>query len=236
MINKIKDRFTADEVALLINCIAFEGEWLEQYEDKQIRENAKFYSVNDGEQICTMLHSTEKYYLADGKAEGFMKYYKGGRYAFAALLPENGVSTADYIESLTGESLRSLLSERSTDYDVFAQIPEFSFDWDASLVASLEAMGLNDAFLGSADFSNMTKTASGELFVSDVVHKTHIELDRSGTKAAAVTMVEMTDNCVEVVPESKVKNIILDRPFVMMIVDTQTDLPVFIGAVNTLEE
>lgn len=236
MINKIKEEFSQDDVALLVNCIAFEGAWRDQYETPQITENATFHSAKDGDQTCTMLHSVEKYYLADDKAEGFMKYYMGGRYAFAALLPNEGISTADYISSLTGEGLRKTLSERSTDYDVFAQLPEFSFDWDASLVTSLKAMGLNEAFMESADLTNMAKTATGELFISDVVHKTHIELDRNGTKAAAVTMVVEQDNAMGVIEESKVKRIVLDRPFVMMIVDTKTDLPVFIGAVNTLEQ
>ena len=61
---------------------------------------------------------------------------------------------------------------------------------------------------------------------------THIEVDTEGTKAAAVTAVSMSDECEAVLPE--VKYVILDRPFLYMIVDTETNLPVFMGILTEL--
>ena len=56
-------------------------------------------------------------------------------------------------------------------------LPKFTYDCDMSLVDSLQALGLTDAF-GAADFSGISKTQ--QLAISDVIHKTHIELDENG--------------------------------------------------------
>lgn len=234
MIPKMLEKFSDSDVAVLLNCVCFNAEWAEEYNEDQILKDQTFRSANDGDQKCTMLSSKENIYLSDENAEGFMKYYKGGRYAFAALLPKEGMSTADYIGTLTGEKLVKLIESRETGkYDVFTKIPEFSFDWDTHMADALKDMGLKKAFDADADFSNMAETASGQLFISDVIHKTHFELDRKGTKAAAATAVIMCDGITAERDIKETRNITLDRPFVMAIVDTQTNIPVFIGAVNT---
>ena len=71
------------------------------------------------------------------------------------------------------------------------------------------------------------------IFIGYVVHKTFIDLDENGTKAAAATLVAMQDNAVSIEPKIK-KEVVLDRPFVYCIIDTQTSIPVFIGVLNSL--
>ena len=56
------------------------------------------------------------------------------------------------------------------------------------------------------------------------------QIDEKGTKAAAVTVVEMNDECAAVIPEDY-KTVILDRPFLYMLIDTETNMPFFIGTV-----
>ena len=91
-----------------------------------------------------------------------------------------------------------------------------------------------EAFQGHADFSNMGTTDTGYLYIDRVLHKTHIEVDRTGTKAAAVTAVVMTsESCV--MEEETPPHVILDRPFVYAIIDTNTGLPIFLGTVNTVQ-
>lgn len=65
-----------------------------------------------------------------------------------------------------------------------------------------------------------------------MLSKTFIDLDENGTKAAAATLVAMQDNAA-FFPEDK-KEVILNRPFVYCIVDTETSIPVFIGILNSL--
>ena len=70
------------------------------------------------------------------------------------------------------------------------------------------------------------------LSIGYVKHKTFIDLDENGTKAAAATIVATKDNAMPRTPENE---IVFDRPFVYCIFDTDNYLPVFIGVLNSLE-
>ena len=97
------------------------------------------------------------------------------------------------------------------------------------LLACLFGLGLTWLFL---DFTGIAHTEEN-MFISQVLHKTFIELDEKGTKAAAATAIAMGTASAEV-PMKKMKEVICDRPFAYMIVDCENDKPVFIGTVNNI--
>lgn len=230
MIPELLKEIPADAVAYIINALAFEAEWSLPYEDYQINERI-FTNAAGVEQTMRALSSEEKHYLEDDSAIGFMKSYKGGKYAFAALLPKEG-SAVDYVNSLTGEQLQSIFKNRSYE-DVNVVMPCFKSEYSVSLNDALRSMGMPSAFSpNTADFSKMADTETGLLYINQVLQKTFIEVDEHGTKAAAATMIGMTD-CAAAMEEPKY--VILDRPFVYAIVDTETNLPVFFGVLNSVE-
>lgn len=238
MIDKVLEGKIDDSVVMyLINAIAFEAEWDEQYEDFQIDEDGSFTNSKGEKEKATMLNSTEGNYMENDEAEAFLKYYKDYNFAFMGILPKDNISADEFVNGLTGEKFRNLYADRYNhrNVDVYASIPEFTFDYDTSLKESLSTLGMSKAFEENADFSNMANTNTGLLYIGDVIHKTHIELDRNGTKAAAVTVVIMDCEATAMPEERTIKEIKLDRPFVYAIVDVNTGIPVFIGAVNTLE-
>jgi len=100
----------------------------------------------------------------------------------------------------------------------------------------LRDMGLCDAFDAiEADFTGICDDAKErQLHISRVIHKTKIELTPVGTKAGAATAVVMNEGCAA--PGEPPKQVYLDRPFVYMIVDTETNLPIFIGAATDIGE
>ena len=113
--------------------------------------------------------------------------------------------------------------------------PAFKFDYGTEMQEILKKMGMNLAFTEEADFSGMINDEdNGQLMISRVIHKTHIELDETGTKAAAATIIEMEDGCAEPFEPVEIKKVILDRPFAFAIVNKTTGLPIFMGVVNTL--
>ncbi len=94
-------------------------------------------------------------------------------------------------------------------------------------------MGMPTAFdCYNANFSRMGER-DNNIFIGKVLHKTVIDLNEDGTRAAAVTAVIMTDECAPMPPENTYY-VTLDRPFIYMIVDRQNSLPVFMGTVQTL--
>ena len=92
---------------------------------------------------------------------------------------------------------------------------------------------LSVSFSAAADFSRLGTSQIGNIHIGSVLHKTHIEVDTKGTKAAAVTAVIMNAEGAMLPPEDEVR-IVLDRPFVFMILDNNTGLPVFIGALTSI--
>lgn len=233
MIPEILDEIPADAVMYLINALAFDAEWQSIYRDYQVRDG--FFTREDGtRQETEMMYSTEYTYLRDTQAQGFVKYYNDAKYAFAALLPEEGVSLEDYVASLTGERLHELLSNPERP-DVKTAIPKFEAEYSVLLNDILENLGMKDAFdFVTADFSGLGTSIDGNLYISRVIHKTYIAVDEKGTKAGAATVVEVNTESALMEPE-EVKTVYLDRPFVYMIIDCEKNLPVFIGTVTDLK-
>ncbi|MBE5943415.1 MAG: proteinase inhibitor I4 serpin [Lachnospiraceae bacterium] len=233
MIQKLLDEIPYEAVIYLINAIAFEGTWEDEYEDNQVQEDGKFTNYAGVKQNVTMLNSTESLYICDENATGFVKYYEGRDYAFMAILPNDEDGLADYIDNMTGDDYVDMYNNR--EYcDVIVKMPEFTYEYDTELSEYLKEMGMKLPFAPEANFENMADTETGLLYINRVIHKTFIQVDRKGTKAAAVTSVEMKDACASVDMEMP-KEVILDRPFVYAIIDVETGLPVFMGAVNTIE-
>ncbi len=181
------------------------------------------------------MYSGESLYMEGEKASGFLKYYADGKYAFAALLPHEGVSIQEYVDSLTGEELRKMLT-RPREVNVQAAIPRFQSEYSIDLKEALQEMGMREAFdENSADFMALGYSDEGNVYISRVVHKTFIAIDTKGTRAGAATVVEMEDGGVAIEPEEP-KIVYLNRPFVYMLIDCETKLPVFLGTVVDVRE
>lgn len=228
MIPEIIDEIPDEAIMYLVNALAFDAKWADEYEEHQIREGR--FTMEDGtRQDVDMMHSEEYTYLEDDLATGFIKYYKDRRYAFVAMLPNEGVTVSQYVDSLTGEHLRELLNNPQ-DVTVFASIPKFETEYGIEMSEVLQEMGMTDAFdWRVADFSKLgTYNVDGmNICINRVLHKTFISVSEQGTRAGAATAVEMVaEGAMEIV---EYKEVILDRPFVYMLIDCETNLPFFIG-------
>lgn len=229
MIDSILDQIDEDAVMYLINALVFDAEWQHVY-DKSDVYKGKFTNIGGTEKQVDMMHSEETVYLQDENAIGFMKPYSGSKYNFAVLLPNEGVDIYEYIAGLTGESLLETLSTLQLGM-VMATLPKFSYEYELTMNDVLKELGMPSAFSGdTADFSKMAHSSRGNIYIGDVLHKTFISVDELGTKAGAVTKVQMND---ESAPMSEWV-VTLNRPFVYMIIDNETNLPVFIGTVMDL--
>ncbi len=237
MIPEVIDELSDDAVMVLINALAFEADWKYRYWTEDEIQKWDFTnadgSVTEGELMC----STEDIWLHDDKATGFVKPYEGGKYAFAAVLPNEGITLDEYLEGLDGEALNRLLTT-AEEREVWAKLPKFSFDFSDTLAGTLSEMGMPTAFIpGTADFTGLNDAPGMDTWIGNVIHKTFIDVAEQGTKAAAVTAVIMeATSCVPPEDQELPKQVYLTRPFLFMIVDQETDLPVFIGTVNSLAD
>lgn len=233
MIPAILKEIPAEAVMYLVNALAFQGEWEEIYRSDQIRENT-FTREDKTQENVEFMYCTEGSYLEDDQAEGFIKYYKDRKYAFVALLPEEGMTVSDYVASLNGEKLNQMLTDAEA-VKVYTSIPKFKVEYDTELAGTLKEMGMPDAFDESkADFTGLGSCSMGNVYINKVLHKTYIAVDEKGTKAGAATAVEMTVKGVAMDPEDT-KKVYLDRPFVYMLIDCEHQIPFFMGTVMGVE-
>ena len=233
MIKEIVKELNPDTVMVLINTIVFDAKWAEPYEKNQVSDG-KFTSYSKEVSDVKLMSSVEREYYEYNGAVGFSKYYEGGKYKFVAFLPDEDDDIYEFISEMDSEKLAKAL-KKPEHARVFAKTPKFTYDYDTSLVESLKNLGLHDVFSPkNANLSYMAKYKDTNIYVSDVIHKTHIELTEAGTKAAAVTAVFVTKETSAAPTPIKEVRITLDRPFVYMIVETETNLPVFIGAVTEI--
>lgn len=231
MVRNMLNEIPEDAVMYLMNAIAFDAEWSFVYMENDVRGSV--FTREDGRmEDVELMYSDEYQYLKDDNAQGFMKYYKGRKYAFAALLPDEGVGVADYVKSLTGERLLCILNHVE-DVKVDAAVPKFENDYSVEMSNVLEEMGIIDAFdAEQADFSGIGSYQEKNLFINKVLHKTFIGVNEQGTKAGAATMVVAAAGAA---PDEEIKVVHLDRPFVYMIIDCETNLPMFIGVMASVE-
>ena len=221
---------------MLINTLYFDAEWENTY---RYAFDGVFTDMNCEQHPIKTLSSKESEYFDLGDADAFKKPYAGGEYSFVGILPrENDI--VEYVNNLDGVKLLEGLKvcEDPESIDLYTMIPKFEYSYDKTLNTVLEELGMPTAFdIKEADFSKINDLSvpnAQNLFISKVTHKTKIEVTETGTRAAAVTAVEMEAGCAMPQPKKEVY-IYLDRPFVYMIVD-KNNVPLFIGVATQLEE
>lgn len=229
MIPEILDQIPEDAVMYLVNALAFEAEWAEKYTADRV-SRGQFTAADGEKQDADFMYGTENAYLEDEKATGFLKYYADGKTAFAALLPKEGVGLSAYVASLDGGALHALLKAPQTA-EVQTAMPKFETSFSVELSSALKAMGMPRAFDGDrAEFAGLGTSTVGNIYIGRVLHETFISVGEQGTKAGAATAVEMVDECAPV----GLKTVILDRPFVYMLIDCDSGIPFFIGTMADL--
>ena len=133
--------------------------------------------------------------------------------------------TAVAIATLS-ESLSRLSAGLQTD-EIRLMLPSFKAEYDVSLNAALQRLGMKEAFTSSADFSDMSKEP---LMISEVRQKTFIEVNEEGSEAAAITSVSMMRASLGPEPV----RFTVDRPFVFLIRERTSGTVLFMGLVRNL--
>ncbi|MBS3942620.1 MAG: serpin family protein [Dethiobacter sp.] len=214
-------------VLFLINAIYFKGEWSEPFDPEKTR-NIPF-TLADGtvKQHPLMFREDDLFTLQTEQFQAVsLPYGKNERVSMYLFLPHPDSSLSEFYGELNLENWNSWIdafTERKTEIG----LPRFKFAYETSLKQTLKALGMEVAFdETAADFSGMLPIPP-TLYISDVQHKTFVEVNEKGTEAAAVTSVEMR---VTSMPE--LFTMIIDRPFFFAIADNQTGTILFMGSVS----
>ena len=230
MIDKIIDRLEEYQILALINALLVEAAWADPY--TYTLDDAFHGADGDETRVTYLPREIKRCYLTED-AKAFKMPLADG-FSFLAILPNEDISLSDYVSSLTTEKIQALLDSESTEYDVSTRIPKFTLDYEIELDDTMKEMGIPTAYDSiRADFRALAEIPGKNVYIGTAKQKTHFELDEKGIKAAAITYIGMKGTNAMPVERKKI-NIYLDRPFLYLLVDDRTGLPLFIGRINSL--
>jgi serpin B len=149
--------------------------------------------------------------------------YENSKMQLYAVLPTPGKSPEQALEKISVEKLRSPAEHNELDL----RLPRFTLDFEVGLKDALQRMGMSIAFKAGADFAPM---GSPQFYLGDVLHKTRLEVDEEGTVAAATTAVIAKATAMMQKPAKK-RVLVFDRPFALLLCDTETGAILFAGVV-----
>ena len=232
-IDKIVDRIDPMTVLFLINAIYFKGEWSEKFDGDMTRD--KDFTLQDGStiQVPLMSQSGEYQYLANESFQAVeLPYGDDGKMSMFVFLPVEGLGLDGFVEMLGSESWDGWMNAFAMkEGDI--EVPRFKMEYEKQLNDTLKALGIEVAFDGQrADFTGMIppEETSENIFISDVLQKTFVEVNEEGTEAAAVTKVEMAETAMPI-EEPERFQMRVDRPFFFVIRNNSTGTLLFMGLI-----
>lgn len=224
-IEKIVEQIHPNQALFLINAIYFKGNWSQEF-DKNQTTDLPFYLPSGQTKQHPMMSQRGKYrYYETPEFQAVsLPYGKDGKISMYVFLPKENSSLAALQQNLNSENWQKWMGEFSQRQGL-VRLPKFKLDYDINLNDALTALGMGEAFTDKANFSGMGKNLS----ISEVKHKTFVEVNEEGTEAAAVTSVGIVR--LSAVQEEPPFEMVVDRPFFTAIRDNQTGSILFMGSI-----
>ncbi|HDL19099.1 MAG TPA: serpin family protein [Bacteroidetes bacterium] len=225
-IDKVIDKINPLTMMYLINAIYFKGVWLYEFDKSKTRDDR--FNLPDGSQTdCKMMQQGGKFpYFSTAQFQAVDLPYGGDKFRMSVFLPNPGVNSDELISEIDSQTWDNWTA-RFEFRNGSVLLPKFEMKYKISLNKILSAMGMEVAFSpNQADFTNIEK--NGDLYISNVLHKTYVAVDEEGTEAAAVTVVEMGVTSVGGPSGFYMR---VDRPFLFVIWENNSNTILFIGKI-----
>ncbi|KAG9331522.1 hypothetical protein JZ751_018925 [Albula glossodonta] len=209
----------------LINYIYFKGEWEIPFDEFDTKTDI-FHVDNDTKVPVRMMNIDDDhhvYYDEDISTHVLQLRYKGS-VSMLLVLPEKGLQSLG--EVLRRDRLNKWIrSLQERYYDVY--VPKLSMETSYQLKEVLSGMGINDIFQDTADLSGVSE--KGNLFVSQGIHKTTLDVSEDGTFASAATGFRIVPLSGWLGPTPILK---FNRPFMIFVIDCETISILFMGKIE----
>jgi serine protease inhibitor len=237
---KIKDlvepsQFTDYTRLVLCNAIYFKGKWLNQFKVSDTKP-APFHVTTNETVTVPMMSQQAQFKTArsdDDTVELLELPYSGRDLSMIILLPqveyrmsdEEQPGLPDLEQKLTTDHLRAWLAKlnQANAHETWVALPRFTTTQSLELAKELKSLGLVSAFdENTANFSGMDGTTN--LLISAVIHKAFVEVNESGTEAAAVTLTMARSS-------SMAGRFTVDHPFIFLIRENGSGSILFLGRI-----
>jgi serine protease inhibitor len=227
-IPKVLDQIDPWDVMFLINAIYFKGSWMYEFE-KDGTHDLDFNLSSSSSIKAPLMHQKGSFnYFSNQQFSAIEMPYGQGNFTMMVLLPNNGYSANDIVTNLSSENWNSWINNFSNQ-NVEITFPRFKFEYERKLNNDLISLGMPKAFSSiDADFTMINP--DGGLYIDFVKHNSFVEVNETGTEAAAVTIVGIGQLSMPVGPEYK--PFMVNKPFLFAIRETTTNTILFIGKVS----
>ncbi|XP_063154876.1 serpin B6-like [Candoia aspera] len=215
---------------VLVNAIYFKGNWANKFNKDRTQERPFMINKNESKTV-QMMFKKAKYntgYISDYSTAILEMPYVDNELSMIILLPDNIEDNSTGLEKLereiTYEKLLDWINPKMMDLrEIELFFPKFKLEEKYDLKPVLRSMGMTDAFdVAKSNFSGMS--TNDDLVLSEVVHKSFIEVNEEGTEAAAATAAVMMLRCAYMVPRFNA-----DHPFLFFIKHLSTNTILFFG-------
>jgi serpin B len=171
-------------------------------------------------------HGNYRYFRND-RLEMIDLPYGDSLFSMTVVLPATGTDINSFVEGLKDAGVRTWIDAMHVVDDMDLYLPKFKLEYEKTLNATLKAMGMEIAFSEVADFTRISR--AGGLSISNVKHKTFVEVNEEGTEAAAATSVEIIEDSSSIPLPPPVMRV--DHPFVFLIRERSSGAVLFIGKI-----
>jgi serine protease inhibitor len=224
--NIVAGRLPGDTSLLLANAIYFKGNWDGKF-DSKVTKDRPFHLADGSQKQVVMMQQGGKFEYREGKGcQAVRLPYKGRRLGAYVFLPEAGSSVSKLLATLDLKAWQNEFLRQMPSREGRLILPRFKLEYGAELKPPLQAMGMKLPFTRAADFSGMSATPQ---YLSAVKHKSFVEVNEEGTEAAAATVAVMKVTSAQ--PATPPFEMVVDRPFLFVIADNQTQAILFLGIV-----
>lgn len=208
---------------VLTNAIYFNGGWMFPF-DKAATSSALFHPSKQESINTDFMHQSRSYpYYEDKEIQAISLPYKNNRMALMVLLPKSIEGWRMISQVISYERINLVISGLETR-EVQLALPKFKSELQLNLRQELTSMGMGTAFSRNADLSGMT--GEKNLYIDEVIHKAFIEVNETGTEAAAATAAII--GLKSGLRDDPVR-FFADHPFVYFLLDQQTGCIIFTG-------
>ena len=226
-ISQMVDQISPDDILFILNAVYFKGNWTHAFDSERTTQQP--FSLLNGATIQhpQMAQEDEYRYYETDQFQAVSLPYGDGRFSFYVFLPKQTSSLSDFQSSLSAETWSDWMTQFQQRIGSI-KLPRFQFEYEKGLKAILETLGMGIAF--DPTQANFAKLSSAPTYISQVKHKTLIEVNEEGSEAAGSTSIGVTVTSIPLEPEPPFE-MVVDRPFFMAIRDNSTGAILFMGSI-----
>lgn len=214
-------------VMALVSTVYLQADWNTPFEkDNNTRE---VFNGTKGRKKCTFMRqrTTTNYYW--GEDYSAVSLGLNGGYRMWTVLPDEGKTTADLLQSGSYSELFLFDNENRKYMIVNLSMPKFDITCKQDMIEGLQELGVEQVFqMGQADFTPAFPDMANEIAVNKVEQATRVSVDEEGVTAASYVV---SGECGSGMPPTEEVDFVLDRPF-LFVITNNANMPLFAGIVN----